>query len=178
MGSPKFALDRILGQFKKYSHGVAESMDMMLYKEFIDIELTEFTKQLQMLPSHIIGKLLKNLKENGLNLNIGSIDSNSTILHAACTLSMGHIIIKELLKLGADVNIKNNELELPVHIAIKHDNSNCIAELVGHESSLIHVTDKNGFGLIHKAAHHLAVESIQMIVNLDPNCVDTFPKHK
>ena len=80
--------------------------------------------------------------------------------------------------MDADVNIKNNELELPIHIAIKHDNSKCIEELLSHEPSLIHVTDRNGFALIHQAAYHLAVESIQLIVNLDPNCVDTFPKHK
>lgn len=178
LSTSKISLDRVLSQFKKSSPGPHGSSDLRLYKGFVDIELIDVARQLQELPSYGINKTLKQLEENGLNLNIGSVDLNNTILHAACSLSMGHNIVRELLKFHVDVNIKNSELELPIHTAIKHDNPKCIEELINYDRSLIYATDnKNGFALIHKASDHLAIESIQLIISLDPSCVDTFPRH-
>ena len=101
------------------------------------------------------------------------MDWNNTILHAACSVPKGHNIISELLKLNVKTDFKNKELELPIHIAIKYDHTECIETLINHKKFLLFVIDKNGFGLIHKASEHLALKSIELIIKHQIN-VDSF----
>ena len=169
-------------KLSKSLNNLNHSSELILNEQFIDIELHNFVLRLQSMSSEKIRDTLITLSDGDFNLSSGALDSNNTLLHGVCSVPMGHRILVEVLrldvmKLGINTNAENNQLELPIHIAIKHDHAYCVELLLNHDNSLLHVIYKDGFGIIHKASQHLSIASIQVIVKFDPTSVNTSPNH-
>ena len=157
-------------------------LDFTLNEEFTDRELYDLAFRLQNVSSERIHDALLNISDGGFDLNSFARDTKNTLLHAACSVPNGHKILIEMLKpdimaIGINTNPENIDLELPIHVALKYDHALSVETLLIHDNLLLYVVCQDGFGLIHKAAKYLAVESIQVLVLYDPYSVNTTPKN-
>ena len=156
----------------------SKTPEIQLKENFDENDLQAFLNKLQELPSAKIFQILEEMKQNDVNLNAGASDTNNNLLHAACLVPQRHDILREILRFKLNVKQQNDDQELPIHIAIKYDHVQCVELLLKYDKSLLYSYDKKGFGLIHKSAQHLAINSIRLLRNMDPGSINTYPKNK
>ena len=183
-------INTALEKLSRLRHGSGASnnssnppLDFTLNEEFTDRELYDLALRLQNASSEKIHDALLNISDGGFDLNSSAQGSKNTLLHAACSVPNGYKILIEMFKpdimaLGIQTNPENADLELPIHVALKYDHSLSVETLITHDHLLLYVVCQDGFGLIHKAAKYLAVESIKVIVLHDPHSVNTFPRNE
>jgi ankyrin repeat protein len=76
--------------------------------------------------------VITELVNRGYNANVQTKDGD-TPLHFAVIKSLD--MVKLLLKMGADPNLKNNNGEIPLIVAAKHHKHDIVAELASHMAS-------------------------------------------
>ena len=105
------------------------------------------------------------ITEFGCDTNIA--DSNgSTLLHYAC--KAGNVsLVQTLIEHKADITVKNNRGDMPVHIAADYDREEVILALITEFGCDTNIAGSNGWTLLHYACKEGNV-----------NLVRTFIEHK
>jgi len=88
----------------------------------------------------------------------------NTALHLAC--AKGHIkIVKQLLSMKADVNVRNARQETPLHSAIRFEADNtALVELLIANGAMINAKDIEGEMSLHRAASLALPNSVALLV--------------
>ena len=152
--------------------------EFQIKENFNENELQAFMTKIQEYSSDKLFKIFEEMKQNDVDLNTQASDTNNTFIHAACQVPHRQEILHQIMKFKVNTKLKNNDLELPIHIAIKYDHVRCVELLLQYDKSLLYSFDKKGFGLIHKASQHLAINSIRLLRSMDPGSINTYPKNK
>lgn len=102
--------------------------------------------------------------------NINSVDSNgNTALHLAAHRSNINLV-KLLLENGASTNAKNNNSEIPLHMALGSKDKKLIEELAKGIDFLI--TDKDNNTLLHQAVKQINNDFAEQLMNQKPSLIN------
>ena len=120
------------------------------------------------MPVHIavcndIGEvILALITEFGCDTNIAN-SNGWTLLHYAC--KAGNVsLVRTLIKHKADITVKNNRGDMPVHIAADYDREEVILALITEFGCDTNIADSNGWTLLHYACKEGNVNLVRTLI--------------
>ena len=139
-----------------------------IYKELLKVSsLGDENKFLE-----IINKI-KDFPKSLINFNYQDQSNGNSALHYACK-SQNLQIVKYLFLFNVDPNIKNNEMQTPLHLATINGSYDICKLLIENGASL-DVIDSHGNSAINYAHKNKNLEIIKLFYN---NCIDNLKEKK
>ncbi|MEM4217275.1 MAG: ankyrin repeat domain-containing protein [Candidatus Methanomethylicaceae archaeon] len=138
-----------------YKGGNERIFDMLLEK-CNDLDINECLRYVYRCAEHLIGKLAK----LGANIDL-SIGKLGTILSDAC-FNKPHLAV-DLIELGADVNVKNNDGCTPLHYACLGGDLNVVKSLIEHGADM-NAVDHKGNTPLHYACEGNHIEVVRFLI--------------
>lgn len=85
-----------------------------------------------------------------------------------CVCVTGHIrSLENLIKLGACINLKNNNNESPLHFAARYGRYNTVRRLIDSKKGTFIINESDGEGLtpLHIASKHGHTKVVQLLLS-------------